>query len=359
VRSRQYRSSLIIFAVFLGILVSYSLVYSLPFPVGSPLDGSPYSKSQEFQDDSFIWNNKTYSGHLGEDWAVPIGTEVYPIAKGEVVRSRDYQGNWGNVIIIKHDNLIPGEIIYSLYAHLSVRFVGENALIQDTTTPIGLSGIKGTGAHLHFEIKDYGETVIIPGPAYTMQESQDVDMLFFKEVTYFRPTKFLITIHDPNNIDNDGDGLTENQGDCNDADSTIYPGATEVCGDGIDQNCDGIDLVCAQNQHWEAIFDWTFSNCVIPPQHYITYHTYSIIQSGTTVEGNSLDSQSAIINGTINGSSVNLVLKEFFGDFCTRTFSLSGTLISEKITGNVTGGDDNCGTCNINGTFEILIDNSL
>jgi len=46
------------------------------------------------------------------------------------------------------------------------------------------------------------------------------------------------------NPDNDGDGLTENQGDCNDLDAGINPSATEICGDGIDQNCDGTDAVC-------------------------------------------------------------------------------------------------------------------
>ena len=52
---------------------------------------------------------------------------------------------------------------------------------------------------------------------------------------------------DPADVDDDGDGYTENQGDCNDAVASIMPGATEVCGDSIDQDCDGSDAVCAGN----------------------------------------------------------------------------------------------------------------
>jgi len=41
--------------------------------------------------------------------------------------------------------------------------------------------------------------------------------------------------------DADGDGYSIAAGDCNDADATIYPGATEVAGDGVDQDCSGTD----------------------------------------------------------------------------------------------------------------------
>ncbi len=48
----------------------------------------------------------------------------------------------------------------------------------------------------------------------------------------------------PEDVDDDGDGYTENQGDCNDRNSTISPGASEICEDGIDQDCNGKDFTC-------------------------------------------------------------------------------------------------------------------
>ena len=43
--------------------------------------------------------------------------------------------------------------------------------------------------------------------------------------------------------DRDSDGYSTADGDCDDTDSAVYPGAAEVIDDGIDQDCDGHDLV--------------------------------------------------------------------------------------------------------------------
>ena len=42
-------------------------------------------------------------------------------------------------------------------------------------------------------------------------------------------------------VDADGDFIWPLEGDCDDTDSSIYIGAEDPQGDGIDQNCDGID----------------------------------------------------------------------------------------------------------------------
>jgi len=54
-------------------------------------------------------------------------------------------------------------------------------------------------------------------------------------------------------VDNDGDGFTVADGDCNDNNRFIYPGAPEPC-DGIDNNCDGVkdEPFDQDGDHWST-----------------------------------------------------------------------------------------------------------
>ena len=60
----------------------------------------------------------------------------------------------------------------------------------------------------------------------------------------------------PENTDDDGDGYSEDQGDCDDSNFFVHPGAQEVYGDGIDQDCDGSDPTpSADTGRWEGVTD--------------------------------------------------------------------------------------------------------
>ena len=50
-------------------------------------------------------------------------------------------------------------------------------------------------------------------------------------------------------------GSVETDGDCDDTDDTVHPGASEVCGDGVDSDCDGADRACYSGMYDENTAD--------------------------------------------------------------------------------------------------------
>lgn len=94
------------------------------------------------------WRN-----HTGTDYAAPMGTPVRAIGDGVVV-SAGWQGGYGNMIDIRHDN---GYV--SRYGHLNhfARGIHPGTRVSMGST-IGYVGMTGwaTGPHLHFEIRVKG-----------------------------------------------------------------------------------------------------------------------------------------------------------------------------------------------------------
>ncbi|HLY27730.1 MAG TPA: peptidoglycan DD-metalloendopeptidase family protein [Aggregatilineales bacterium] len=104
--------------------------------------------------------------HHGIDLPNPIGKEVYAAGPGHVVWAADnYRWvengkivdaaeSYGNVVVVEHDFGFDGQLLWTLYAHLSVILVRVNQRVQ-TGDVIGLSGQSGnvSGPHVHFEVR--------------------------------------------------------------------------------------------------------------------------------------------------------------------------------------------------------------
>ena len=91
--------------------------------------------------------------HHGLDLAAPEGTEVYSVRRGTVIDTGD-DPILGKYVMISHD----GNWV-SLYGHLSAIVTSLHATVQSGSL-IGRVGSTGqsTGPHLHFELRQNGQT---------------------------------------------------------------------------------------------------------------------------------------------------------------------------------------------------------
>jgi murein DD-endopeptidase MepM/ murein hydrolase activator NlpD len=102
-------------------------------------------------------------GYSGVDIRVPGGTPVKAIASG-IVHYSGYNPEWGKLVVIKHEVEGISEPVWSIYAHLSSRYVKKYDQITIASQKIDISGNTGSGSkgdHLHFEI-DKGSSFIKP-----------------------------------------------------------------------------------------------------------------------------------------------------------------------------------------------------
>ncbi|MBW2255826.1 MAG: putative metal-binding motif-containing protein [Deltaproteobacteria bacterium] len=62
--------------------------------------------------------------------------------------------------------------------------------------------------------------------------------------------------YDGDEVDDDGDGYTEQEGDCDDANDAVNPDAVDEC-DGVDNDCDGADEGCPEDTDADTDTDGT------------------------------------------------------------------------------------------------------
>jgi len=91
--------------------------------------------------------------HGGIDLAAPYGTDVYAAKKGTVMEVGEDQ-ILGKYVIIRHENNMV-----SLYGHLLSIITSPNANVQSGTViaKVGSTG-QSTGPHLHFELRQNGQS---------------------------------------------------------------------------------------------------------------------------------------------------------------------------------------------------------
>ncbi len=124
-------------------------------PEGKPLRKAFLRTPVEFTRISSVFNPhrlhpilNTIRGHMGTDYAAPVGTPVHAAGEGRVSFA-GRRGGYGNAIMLTHSTSVS-----TLYGHLS-RFaphlhVGERVLQGEVIGFVGMTGL-ATGPHLHYE----------------------------------------------------------------------------------------------------------------------------------------------------------------------------------------------------------------
>jgi len=105
----------------------------------------------------------TLPTHHGIEFFNPVGVPVLAAGAGVgVTAGSDNQvmfgpraDFYGNLIVIRHEQLYQDQYLYTLYGHLSEVVVGEGQPVAagDWIGLVGGTGVANGGAHLHFEVR--------------------------------------------------------------------------------------------------------------------------------------------------------------------------------------------------------------
>jgi hypothetical protein len=168
-----------------------------------------------------------------------VDTVYYTDHDGDLQLSFDGVANDGDPALGEHDNLIGIEGLRG--GSGNDHMVGDGG-INDFFGDAGNDTMDGRGGFDTFDGWEGNDTILARdglaervtcGLGTDRATTDDIDQTVDCEQVGASPD--LVP-------DRDGDGI-EKPADCNDLDAVVHPGAFDVPGDGIDQNCDGPDAV--------------------------------------------------------------------------------------------------------------------
>ncbi|MFA5129123.1 MAG: MopE-related protein [Patescibacteria group bacterium] len=203
---------------------------------------------------------RTASGacHGGIDYDVrDDGDGIFAAADGVVEVAEDgwlntYHGRrvYGNYVQILHDN--GYRTIYAHFKRGSLEVSVGDEVSVGQLLGIGDNSGWSTGSHLHFEVRDSSGRKVDPYGDSPSYPNCGANHLWVN----CPPTVWV-------DEDRDADTWTVEEGDCDDTNPNIYPGAVERC-NGVDDNCaDGVDEEPAASYACRDSVDCTIDACMV------------------------------------------------------------------------------------------------
>ncbi|MCA9708213.1 MAG: M23 family metallopeptidase [Myxococcales bacterium] len=133
-----------------------------------------YQPGPPFEMTSYFGEVREDGTHGGTDYEAPQGTPI-PCAVDGVVVGRGWHDDYGNLVIVKHDDPTTRHDEYTLYAHtLGLCFIPAIGTRVARGQAVGVVGSTGhsTGPHLHVELM-----WVVAGMWLTVEEPWEGDTL--------------------------------------------------------------------------------------------------------------------------------------------------------------------------------------
>jgi Leucine-rich repeat (LRR) protein len=168
----------------------------------------------------------------------------------EFLNSKQSGGDWESTQTLAPSDVTTAEITEDAVSlsWTAISYTGDSGgyeiwYAEESGGEYSLYGITPDKRTEQFTVKDLNPDTAYDFKLRTVTEPHaNNDSAVYSDYTAAVSAK--TSVLSPLDTDEDADGYTENDGDCNDADPNIYPEASEICGDGIDQDCDGKDFPC-------------------------------------------------------------------------------------------------------------------